>query len=241
VYSAWPVVMATELVPVDVISTCAPLLTVVITVTNSWSEVETSGVVLTMAVVRGAEETAALDGDGAAFALLRAGAGVGEAPRLVPGAGAGVEAAGALEETGSGSGDDSAGVGEGDGVAEGCRDEGAGAGVDEAGAGVGELPVPEACCLFPWCMYSATPSMWRPSPRLKADDSATSAYRVSSHELRIILCVCVCDNLVYEGGRERMSCAVSRSVGLVWRLTRVSRRAFSGFIKMAYIECVKSR
>lgn len=206
-YCTCPVVMGMELVPVDVISTWFPLLTVVITVTNSWSEVETSGVVLTMAVVRGADEAAGALDTGA-FALLRPGAGAGDVgvlPRLEPGAG--VEAGGALEE-GAATGVDGSSSGEGEGEGEGagvadCRcDEGCGAGVEAGGAGVLLLPpppVPEACLFSPWWMYSATPSMRKPSGRLKADESAKSAYMATSHELRIILVVClyICRKVLY--------------------------------------------
>lgn len=48
-----PVVVTILLVPVDVNANSWPLLTVVTTVVNSWSEVDTSAVVLTEAVVRG--------------------------------------------------------------------------------------------------------------------------------------------------------------------------------------------
>lgn len=158
-------VIATEDVPVEVTSTCWPLLTVVTTVTNCWSEVETNWLVRTMGVVRGAEETGGRLDTGPT-ALLGGGL---EPWRLE---GAGVDCAGGSEDSGSGVG---SGVGVGCGVGVGWREEGGGAGVEEAGGGVGELllpPVPDACLFSPWCQYSTTPM---PSPRLKADDRATSA------------------------------------------------------------------
>lgn len=105
-----------------------------------------------------------------------------DCPRVVLAAGAcdaAEDGAGAAELSGSGVG---SGVADGAGVedASGADDAG-GAAEDAAGAAdVGELllPVPDACLLTPLCMYSSTPS------RLKAEDSANSAKRASSHEFR---------------------------------------------------------
>jgi hypothetical protein len=105
---------------------------------NSESEVETSGVVLTMAVVRVDEAGAWLDPP---FALLRC-VGVVAGP-LEPAAG--VDWAGASDVSGSG-----VGVGEGAGVGVFCRDDGGAADdVGGVGVGVGVLPVPEACLFSP--------------------------------------------------------------------------------------------
>lgn len=210
---AWPVVMGTELVPVDVISICSPLLAVLVkVVTNSESEVETSGVVLTMAVVRLDEAGAWLE---AAPPVLRC-VGV-EGPRLEPGAG--VDCAGGLDVSGSGVG---VGVGDGAGVGVFCRDDG-GAADDAGGVGVGVFPVPDACLFSPWCRYSSMPSICRPSPRLKADESAKSAKSASSHEFRSMFGVC-------EGVETEESGCAGSGRSAVWsRLLWVTRSTKIGF------------
>jgi hypothetical protein len=82
-----------------VTSTAAPSLRVEVkVVVNGWSEVETSGVVLMMGVVRTEDAGALLDSAGALAALLRCVAVFW--PWLE--AGAGVDVAGRLEVTGSG-------------------------------------------------------------------------------------------------------------------------------------------
>lgn len=146
------------LVPVEVCVTSWPSLMVVMTVMNSWREVETRWLVLVTGAVLGDE----------AGGLLLAGPGVVRGDEGWLGVDcAGVDAGG-LEVGGSVTGS-SLGVGWGVGV--GCAEVGERGG---EGEGVGVLPVPVACRFSPWWRYSSMPSM-RKSSRLKADDSATRA------------------------------------------------------------------
>lgn len=168
VYSVWPVFMTLDLVEVCVTSyMLLPLVTVVV-VTISSSDVEKRSLVLMMGVERGGAVGVVLGGG-----VLRC-VGV-DCPRL--GSGFGVGVAGSVV----GSVDGSLGVGVGCGVGVGRGVDGCGWGVD----GAGVFPaVPEAWRFSPWWRYSSMPSMCKPSPKLKADDTATSAYKASSHELR---------------------------------------------------------
>lgn len=141
-------------------------------------EVETRGLREMIGVDRGGADEAGGVVAGVFPPLLRC---VGVFPRLVVAGGACEEGAGV---DGSSS-VDGPGVGVGVGVGRGVVTGGA-----EEGAGVGVLlPVPEACLFTPWWMYSSTPS------RLKADDSAQSAKRASSHEFR--------NMFVCGGGKKR--------------------------------------
>jgi hypothetical protein len=164
VTSAKPVAtMVLELVWVTA-DVCPLGLTVVMMVVKSWTEVETTGVVLTMAEDRRVEDASgALDEAGAS------GVGAALPPRVGVGVllllllllvGAGEEAGGAalvgsLEEGGGAS--EVLGGGVLEGGCDGCADEGRGVGVEGGGVDAGgaeeaALPVPLACRRSPWWM-----------------------------------------------------------------------------------------
>lgn len=141
-------------------------------VVYSWSEVETSALVLTTAVVRADDVTAALV---LAAALAFEVVACEFAPVVVADA-AGVVVVAVVSVVGAVVGSV---VGVGVGVAAGVVDTAA----DDTGrvdvVGAAELagvvePVPAACRLTPWWRYSSMPSRWR-SSRLKADEKAASA------------------------------------------------------------------
>jgi hypothetical protein len=214
---ASPVVMGTALVPVDVTSICWPLLSVVrMVVVNGWRDVETRALVRTMAVERGVVVVgagASLDAGGAfPPALLRC-VGVVCGRWLVSGAGPGEDCAGWFVGAGSGCVSGAvvgsfglvvgAGVGVGLGVVAGGAEDAGGAGVGELLLLLLPLPVPEACRFSPWCRYASTPSMCRPSPRLKADDSDVSAKMAVNHEVGNMFGAVWC-GWWSEGGSERM-------------------------------------
>ena len=168
------------LVPVEVVVICLPSLMVVMIVTYSWSDVETRGVVLTIAVVRTEDDALAVgvvdappppaaavepsaDDAGSLFPPSE----VGAAAEVV-GTGASEEGAGLLagvlagalslllgsgvaELAGGGAADDAGGACE---LAGGAAEEGVGV----AAVGV-DAPVPSASCLLPWWRYWLMPSM----------------------------------------------------------------------------------
>lgn len=180
-------------------------------------EVETRGVVRTMAVVLTDDEAAAdvRVADPAACVSLE-----GTRPEDVAGAAADdpsllllLLVATAAEDWAGAS--DDAGASE---VGSAAADDGAGAALEAAGAeegagaaeevadaadeGAGVLaPVPEAWRFSLWCRYSLMPSMCRPS-RLKADAMATKAKKATnSHAWRnMVMCVRV------SGGGSESEC-----------------------------------
>jgi hypothetical protein len=181
---ACPVVVMMLLVPVEVVVICRPSLMVVMTVMYSWSDVETRGVVLTMAVVRtedvalvvgvvdappppaAALEPSADDAGSLLLLLLFPPSELGAAAEVV-GAGASDEGAGLLAGVLAGG----LSLLLGSGVAElagGAADDAGGAcelagGAAEEGVGVADggvdAPVPSASCLLPWWRYWLMPSM----------------------------------------------------------------------------------
>lgn len=128
------------LVPVDVAMISWPLLTVVMTVTNSWSDVDTRSLVLTTAEVLVDVGARVVEAGRSEVVGADDGLFVGEAGACEVGAGA--------SEVGSvvGSAGDVEGSVEGAG-----GDDGGGRDVGEGGADVGEAPVPLACRFSPWC------------------------------------------------------------------------------------------
>lgn len=159
------------LVPVEVAVNSRPSLTVVMTVTNSCSEVTTRSLVLTTAEVR--EVAGARVVEAGALALVGADeAGLLFPPSVLEAAGGG-EVAGAFEVA---SVVGSAAV---VGWAEvaGALVEAGGRDVTWA-ADVGDAPVPAACRFWPWCRYASIPSMRR-SSRAKADVRAATRARTA--------------------------------------------------------------
>ena len=167
-------------------------------------EVETRGVVRTMAVVLMDDDAAAevRVTDSAAFVSLEGTRLVGAAAAdesslllllllslllLLLGAGAEVCAGGSgVVSAEEGAGDDAGGAALVVGAVGDATGVGVGVGVGvAAGVEVAELPpVPEACRFSLWCRYSLMPSMYKPS-KLKADAMATKAKSVTnSHAWR---------------------------------------------------------
>lgn len=163
---------------------------VVMVVMNCCRDVETRGVVLTIAVVR-VEELAfvVVDADPAALvaaavveaslfppllvvvvaaaAVVVVSGAADEAPLVVD-----VVAAGGADVVVSGAADEAAGADD----ATGAADDVFAAAEEVAGAAdvADEAPVPSASCLLPWWRYWLIPSMWM-SSRVKADETVASA------------------------------------------------------------------